>query len=128
MAKTFRDLLVWQKAMELTTEIYRLTEKFPKSETYGLTSQIRRATISIASNIAEGCGRSTKRDFRSFVDIARGSSYEVHTQLLIAARLNYITADTLKQAEPMVVEIAKMLTGLSNYLIQAPSTPPKKPN
>jgi len=88
MGKSFQDLLVWQRAIELTTDIYRLTESFPKSEMYGLTSQIRRAAVSIASNIAEGCGRGSKREFRQFLIVARGSNCELQTQLIIARNLD----------------------------------------
>jgi four helix bundle protein len=90
MGQTYRDLVVWQKAMELVTEIYKATERFPKEEIYGLTSQLRRAAISVPSNIAEGQGRLTKKEFHHFLGYARGSLLEMETQLLIAQNLGYL--------------------------------------
>ncbi|HUH61590.1 MAG TPA: four helix bundle protein, partial [Terracidiphilus sp.] len=87
MAQSFRDLHVWQRAMQLTVAIYRLTKDFPKEEQFGWTSQIRRSAISIPSNIAEGQGRSTNGEFRQFLSIARGSNCELQTQLEIARAL-----------------------------------------
>src|SRR5690606_24522123 len=87
--QSFRDLLVWQKAMNLVTEVYQLTQQFPKEEMYGLSSQIRRAVVSVPSNIAEGHQRGTK-EFLQFLKIAKGSLAEVETQLEIALRLNYL--------------------------------------
>jgi four helix bundle protein len=81
MAQAFQDLTVWQRATELTVCIYSLTRSFPKEEQYGLTSQLRRAAVSVASNIAEGRGRGTEGEFRQFLNIAQGSTYEVQTQL-----------------------------------------------
>ena len=109
MAQAFQDLTVWQRAMELTEAVYSLTQTFPKDEIYGLTSQLRRASISIASNIAEGRGRATDRDFRQFLNIAQGSTYEVQTQLLLSRRLK-IGDDKLRQsAESLCIETSKML-------------------
>src|SRR5260221_13500607 len=87
MAKSFRDLKVWNRAIELTTLVYALTADFPKAEIYGLSSQMRRAAVSVASNIAEGSARGTRKDFKQFVTIARGSNYELQTQVVIASRL-----------------------------------------
>ena len=84
MSQAFQDLSVWQRAMELSEGIYLLTRTFSKEEQYGMTSQLRRAGISIASNIAEGRGRTSDGEFRQFLSIAQGSTYEVHTQLLLA--------------------------------------------
>ena len=89
MATSFRDLRVWNKSMDLATMIYSISAGFPKSEIYGLSSQMRRAAVSIASNIAEGSARGTKKDFKQFVAIARGSNYELQTQPLLAKRLEY---------------------------------------
>jgi four helix bundle protein len=109
LAQAFQDLTVWQRAMELTEAVYSLTQTFPKDEIYGLTSQLRRASISIASNIAEGRGRATDRDFRQFLNIAQGSTYEVQTQLLLSRRLK-IGDDKLRQsAESLCIETSKML-------------------
>ena len=90
MSSSYRDLRVWQQPMDLAMQVYRLTETFPKHELYGLTGQIRRAAISIPSNIAEGKGRRTDRDFSSFLFRARGSLLELETQVLLARRLEYL--------------------------------------
>ena len=116
MAQSFRDLGVWSKSIELTELIYKMTGAFPKSEIYGLTSQMRRASVSIASNIAEGSARGTKRDFRQFVHLAKGSTCELQTQLVIANRLGYCPETQIALAEARAHEIGRMLTGLSNYL------------
>jgi four helix bundle protein len=98
MPKSFRDLKVWHLSMDLTVLIYALTSEFPKHEVYGLSSQMRRAAVSISSNLAEGSSRSTKKDFRQFVIIAGGSNSELQTQLIIASRVHYATDE--KSAKP----------------------------
>jgi four helix bundle protein len=95
--------------MELTEAVYDLTKGFPKEEIYGLTSQLRRASVSIASNIAEGRGRATDRDFKNFLNIAQGSTYEVQTQLLLAKRMKIGDEAMLNKAESLCVETSKML-------------------
>ena len=95
--------------MEMSECIYRLTKAFPKEELYGLTSQMRRASISVASNIAEGRGRATTGEFRQFLCIAQGSMYEVHTQLLMAKRLQIGDGEILQEAEELCIETSKML-------------------
>ncbi len=87
------ELKIWQKAIDVTAEIYKATASFPKTELYGLTSQIRRSAVSIASNIAEGAGRNTNNDFKHFLSIANGSSYELQTQIVIARKLELISSD-----------------------------------
>ena len=119
MAKSYRDLKVWNLAIELTTLVYSLTAGFPKSEVYGLTSQMRRAAVSIASNIAEGSARGTKKDFKQFVMIARGSTCELQTQLLIAGRLGFAQEQRVDELVGKANEIAAMLSGLSKYLNEA---------
>jgi four helix bundle protein len=114
--KSFRDLQVWNKAIDLTVLTYEFTADFPKHEIYGLTSQLRRASVSIASNIAEGSAHGTKRDFRQFVKVAHGSNCELQTQLVIARRLNFGDATKLENVDVLSQEIGKMLTGLSQYL------------
>ena len=109
MSQAFQDLTVWQRAMELTEAVYGLTKTFPKDEIYGLTSQLRRASISIASNIAEGRGRATDPDFKHFLNIAQGSTYEVQTQLLLAKRLRIGDDALLRRAEALCIETSKML-------------------
>lgn len=123
MAKSFRELEVWQVSMELTTEIYKLTGAFPKHEVYGLTSQMRRAAVSFSSNIAEGVGRGTRTDFRRFVMLARGSNCELHTQLLVAARLRYCPDKELRHTEDLVMRVGRMLNGLARYLQIQGETP-----
>lgn len=109
MAQDFQDLTVWQRAMELTTTVYGLTKTFPADELYGLTSQLRRASVSIASNIAEGRGRGSDGEFRQFLNIAQGSTYEVQTQLLLAKRLKIGNDALLQRAEVLCIETSKML-------------------
>lgn len=121
MAKAFRDLKVWQLAMDLTAEVYRLTELFPKTEQYGITAQVRRCAVSIPSNIAEGSGRATKRDFANFVSIARGSNYELETQILIAVRLGFCSEKSASRTLGLSAEVGKLLKGLNAFLQLAPS-------
>lgn len=89
--RDFRQYSVWQKAIDFTTEIYKITSSYPSSEKYGLTNQLQRAAVSIASNIAEGASRTSEKDFAHFLEISLGSSFEVETQLLISKNLNYIS-------------------------------------
>jgi four helix bundle protein len=116
MAQSFRDLKVWNKAIDLTVLVYRFTVDFPKQEAYGLTSQMRRASVSVASNIAEGSARGTKRDFRQFVKLARGSNCELQTQLVISKRLLFGDAERCEAVEDLSQEVGKMLSGLNEYL------------
>jgi len=116
MGKSFRDLIVWQRSIDLTTEIYMLTAAFPREELYGLTSQLRRAAVSVASNIAEGSGRAGRREFRQFLNTARGSICEVQTQLVIAGNLDFADKARLQAAESAASEVARMLNGLLDSL------------
>ncbi len=122
--KSFRDLKVWQAAMELSLLIYKLTSNFPDHERFGLSSQMRRAAVSIASNIAEGSARTTKKDFRNFVIIARGSNCELQTQLMIATDLGYGLPEALETAERLANDVGRMLNGLARYLKGKPSPKP----
>src|SRR3954469_13305502 len=97
MSNSYRDLIAWQKAMAAVTKLYRATESFPKHEVYGLTSQVRRTAVSVVSNIAEGQGRNTPRDFHHFLGNAKGSLIEVETQLLVAKNLDYLTEKQFKE-------------------------------
>jgi len=112
MVMPYRDLVVWNKAMELVTEIYRVTHNFPKEELFGLMSQLRRAAVSIPSNIAEGKGRISKGEFRQFLGNARGSLAEVETQILIAQNLSYLDEPEANKLLAMVEEGGKVLNGL----------------
>ncbi len=108
-----KELKICNKAIELTVEIYKTTEKFPKEETYGLTSQIRRAAVSIPSNISEGAGRNSHNEFRHFLAIANGSSYELQSQLIILNQLNFLANNTTESLLNKIDEIQKM-----NYSFQ----------
>jgi four helix bundle protein len=116
LAKTFRELDVWKKSIDLTALTYEFTTEFPKHEIYGLTAQMRRAAVSIASNIAEGSARGTRKDFRQFVKQAEGSNCELQTQLTIANRLQFGDRKKAQAAEALSIQIGKMLSGLSTYL------------
>ena len=116
MKAYYKDLVVWQKAMLLVTEIYRLTRTFPKDEVFGLSSQLRRAAVSVPSNIAEGQGRLTKGEFRQFLGQAKGSLMELETQLLIGQNLGYLQQDQISALLDMTGEVGRLLNGLINSL------------
>jgi len=109
----FEELKIWQKAMDVTENCYRATENFPKEEKYGLTSQLRRSAVSIPSNIAEGAGRNTNGEFKQFLGIANGSSFELLTQLYLSKRLNLLTEEITRPIISEVIEVTKM-----NYSLQ----------
>jgi four helix bundle protein len=109
MGQSFRDLQVWQRAMKLTVAIYLLTQEFPREEIYGLTSQIRRAAVSVPSNIAEGQGRLNPGEFRQFLGIARGSICEIQTQLEIARALRFGKSESLDEAVTLSHEVGKTI-------------------
>jgi four helix bundle protein len=108
----YKDLKVWSKAHQLTIGVYKATSEFPKTEQFGLTSQIRRASGSIGANIAEGCGRASPREFAQFLQVAIGSTNELEYQLLLAADLDYLTKDSHGDLGERVVEVRRMLSGL----------------
>jgi four helix bundle protein len=112
MVKSYRDLKVWQRAIEMTLAIYRLTTGFPKEELFGLTSQLRRAGVSVASNIAEGYGRGSKGEYKQFLAMARGSNIEVQTKLFIATELGYGNPTHLKASDDLSNEVSRMLNSL----------------
>ena len=114
--RDYRRLLVWQKAHQLALGIYRATEAFPSSERYGLTSQLRRSAVSVPSNLAEGSGRHTDRDFSRFVSIAAGSANEVEYQLLLALDLGYLRGTDHARLTDQTTEIRRMLTALGRKL------------
>ena len=109
---SYRDLIVWQKSMDLVTKIYQLITRFPSDEKFGLTSQIKRSAVSIPSNIAEGYGRNYRKDYSRFLQVARGSLYENQTQLEIAVNLSFIETDDLKEIKELSLEVEKMLNSL----------------
>jgi four helix bundle protein len=109
---SYKDLIVWQKAVDLTVEIYNLTKDFPTAEQYGLTSQMRRAAVSIASNIAEGKTRRTQKDFHNFLGIAFASAAELETQLIIAKRLSYGKNEKYIIVDSVFSEVVRMLNSI----------------
>lgn len=112
MAESFRDLVVWQKSMALATDIYRVTKQFPRGEIYGLTNQVRRAVVSVPSNIAEGKGRLSKREFVQFLARARGSLQEVETQVEISSVLEYLDKEAFVRLSTQCREVGRLLNGL----------------
>lgn len=114
--QSYRDLLIWQKGIELVTHVYRVTEKLPRSETFALTSQVRKAAISVPSNIAEGHARQHSREFRQFLYIALGSLAELDTQLTIALKLAYVSESDLDSVHANIVELRRMISGLVSKL------------
>jgi len=113
---SFRDLIVWQRAVQLSLAIYKFTASFPDSERFGLTNQLRRASISVASNIAEGYGRTTKGEYFLFLGHARGSIFEVQTQLVIAGGLGFGSNETRRAVEGLANEVGRMLVAMMSKL------------
>ena len=116
MPQDFHDLTVWHRAIDLTVCVYKLTRGFPKEEVYGLVSQLRRASVSVASNIAEGRGRLNRGEFRQFLGIVLGSVFEVKTQLIVARKLEMGKQAELDEAASLCEEVSKMLTSLIHTL------------
>jgi four helix bundle protein len=116
MAQNFHDLVVWQRSIELTVCIYKLTCSFPKDEIYGLVTQMRRASVSVASNIAEGRGRLSHAEFRHFLSLAHGSTFELKTQLVVVERLGMGDPEALGEAQSLAEDVSKMLTSFIQAL------------
>ena len=114
--KDFKDLILWQRAMDLVVEVYNLVKRIPKEELLALSDQIRRAVISIPSNIAEGQGRNSSKEFIHFLSIAKGSKAELETQLLLCVRINYLTESEIEKAMSLIEEVGKMLNSLQKKL------------
>ncbi|WP_333878102.1 four helix bundle protein [Flavobacterium sp.] len=115
--KSYKDLLIWQKGFQIVISTYKLTKDFPQEELYALTSQIKRASVSIPSNIAEGYGRNTEKSFGHFIDISRGSLYELETQLLIAKELEFIQdLDMFNHVISLINEESKMINAFYNSI------------
>jgi four helix bundle protein len=110
MVESYRDLRVWQRAVQMSVGIYTLTKNFPREEIYGLTSQLKRSSVSVACNIAEGYGRGSKGEYRQFLAIARGSNLEVQTQLVLARELSFGIDCDIDKVEGLSFEVGKMLT------------------
>jgi len=116
LGDSFRDLIVWQRAIQLSIAIYKLTAEFPKEEIYGLTIQLRRAGVSVASNIAEGYGRASSREYRQFLAMARGSNLEIQTQLTIAGQLGFGDRPRIRATEELSHEVGRMLGAIITKL------------
>ncbi len=117
--QTYRQLIAWQRAMDFAEEVYRATRSFPKEELYGVTSPLRRAVISIPSNVAEGQDRQSTGEFRQFLGNARGSLLEVESQILLAERFHYLTSDAAKALLARSAEVGRVLNGLMGALQQS---------
>ncbi len=120
--QSYKDLMVWQKAMDLVEIVYRITKEFPREEIYGLTAQIRRSVISIPSNIAEGQRRHHLKEYVQFLFIAKGSVAELETQIEIAKRLSFLSNPLFTNVESLLTEISKMLTKLISNLTSGQRT------
>ena len=116
MGTSFRDLIVWQRAVESSLAIYRLTSQFPASERFGLTNQLRRASVSVASNIAEGYGKATKGEYLQYLGHARGSNFELQTQLTIAEGLGFGADEARRRASELASEVGRMLVAMMSKL------------
>ena len=114
---SYRELTVWQKSMDLVENVYTLVKKLPREEQYALSDQLRRAVVSIPSNIAEGYGRNAAKEYVRFLNIARGSKYEVETQLLICVRLHYLQQPEISLSMALCDEIGRMLNSLIKKLL-----------
>jgi four helix bundle protein len=123
--RSFHELTVWQRSIELSVQIYGLTRAFPKEEIFGLTSQLRRASVSVSSNIAEGQSRLTKGEFVHFLSMARGSNAEVRSQLILARRLEFGDDTLITRSEALATEISKMLNALIATLRSPPTQNPR---
>lgn len=118
MVQSYKDLIVWQRAMDVVIEVYKLVKLLPKEETYALSDQMRRSAVSIPSNIAEGQGRNSTKEYLQFLSIAKGSICELETQLIICNKTNYLTAEQTAAVEEMLQETGKMLNALMKKLRQ----------
>ena len=116
MIQSFKDLIVWQKAMEMASMTYSLTKTLPKEELFSLTNQMRRAAISVPSNIAEGYGRNSQKEYLQFLAIAKGSLCELETQFLLCVRINYLTENEIQPILDLLMEIGKMLLSITKKL------------
>lgn len=123
MVKTYRELVVWQKAMDMVAEVYRLTKQLPREETYALGDQLRRAAVSVPSNIAEGFGRASRKEYAQFLGIANGSVCEVETQLFVGVRVGYFREDAIQPALGLLSEIGKMLHSIATKLVPSKTGP-----
>ena len=116
MSTNYRDLVAWQQAMDLVELVYQVSASWPSDEKYGLTSQVRRAVVSVVSNIAEGQGRNCRGEFLQFLGNAKGSLLEVETQILVAERLKYLTSDKVAEVTQQIDRVSRLLNGLMQSL------------
>ena len=121
MSGAYQELRVWKQAMDLAEAVYHASEQFPRHELYGMISQLRRAAVSIASNIAEGKGHKSDREFLHYLFHARGSLYEVETQVTLALRLQYVTSGGAERLHQHISAVARSLTGLINSISEEPT-------
>ena len=126
MVSNYRDLIVWQKSMDLVLEVYRLSRHIPDEERFSLVDQMRRAAVSIPSNIAEGFGRESKAEFKRFLSISSGSRLELQTQLLICERLGYLHREQTRTAFLLTEEIGRMLHALKKSIHQTDAKPARR--
>jgi len=113
----FKELNIWKRSVDLAVKVYQLVQDFPKEEKFGLTSQITRCAVSIGSNIAEGAGRNTDKDFNNFLGIALGSSFELETQLIIATKIGIIDDEKFKSISSEILQVQKMINGFKRKLV-----------
>ena len=116
MKHNFENLNIWKLALELANEVYNLTDQFPKNEEFGLKSQLRRCSVSVASNIAEGSSRSSNKDFNRFLEISLGSLYELQTQIIISSNRNYFDLEKFNIIENKITELQRMISGFQKTL------------
>jgi four helix bundle protein len=126
--KSYRDLRVWQLALDLAPEVYKLAQSLPRYEQYGLADQMRRAVISVPANIAEGQARRHRREFLRYLSIARGSLAELETLLVLAERLEYLNAESLRVMERAIADVRMPLAGLMNRLRSSEPSPTPPPD
>ncbi len=117
MKHNFKNLGIWNKSIDLAVDIYEETETFPKSEEFGLKSQLRRCAVSVPSNIAEGSSRSSNKDFNRFLEISQGSLYEMQTQVIISSRRNFIKKENVEVLDNQITELQKMVSGFQKTLV-----------
>ena len=117
MKHNFKNMSIWKKSIDLAVDIYEETEDFPKSEEFGLKSQLRRCAVSVPSNISEGSSRTSNKDFNRFLEISQGSLYEMQRQVIISARRNFIKENSSDILENQVTELQKMISGFQKTLI-----------
>ncbi len=116
MKHNFKNLNIWKLSLDLANEVYNLTDQFPKNEEFGLKSQLRRCSVSVASNIAEGSSRSSNKDFNRFLEISLGSLYELQTQIIISSQRNYFDLEKLDKIENNITELQRMISGFQKTL------------